>query len=389
MLVPKNEFADKEIVESKCAKIRFGYRNPLSGNGWKHGIADYKVVQHYMEGLDNACKYLVANGWPDINNKIPVYLAYTTNQTEHCFGYAVGPRTGLAHLGLSSSSYEVSSKLAKQQRLATALHEVVHFYQFHCNDRCEMNEFGWHWWNEATATAIEAIVYPKDVDRFRYLESWINFPHKQPDSESGYQSFPLATFLCDHIAPDVLANTFLDSSDHPFEAIERVVKSIGDGRPFANPTEDDYFLEYCREAYFLDGPSKWQNQAKELLGQRLVTYTFDKYPHQFGPKESWINQLGCRYFRLTQPQLNSLVTIECLTKQDFQHAEVGLYSVDLEGNCLPNRHQPERDTDQLKIRFRPDKTEMTDHYVLSVGNTSFGRGAYNYLQFKILVDNNV
>ena len=282
--------------------IRYRQRNPREGRGLaREGVQDESVVEEYAEALLRAHRTLSATayGWPALSRlPVRVYVA-ATNVCGSAYRAAGG---ALARLLLSNMGHEPSRVAARRRRRATAAHELTHLFQFELV--CGRN---WQWLNEASATAMERVVFPGSLDHFRFLPPWVAWPEETITDFPGYRSCQFIYYLIHEVARNVVSEAYRIGRDgpglQPIEALAQAVEALAPVR-FAAATGPDVFGSgYCIDAYFLADPNSalYNVNLHRRFGDRFVSESFVSYPVAGAASGDPIEHLGCRYYRFYPP----------------------------------------------------------------------------------------
>jgi hypothetical protein len=254
----------------------------------------------------------------------------------------------------------------------------------------------WRWLNEASATALETYVHPRNRDPFQYLEPWICAPHRSLDVGEGYYSFPFVSYLMTIYDPTIVAATYLRAGGGAgVQAIDALAAEVASRRlrgahriAFASASAPDVFgSRYCRDAYFLSGNHAFLGGAiRARFGYRAVSESFCKYPVRRAGKDDPIDHLGCRYYRFrpTERRTRLQVTVALETAPARQFLRVEMYEVtqDLRrGQAATVTHDP--NDGSVVLSLDDFHSGRLDHAVLIISNCAFGSGAPDNLTFRI------
>jgi len=374
-------------------RIFFDHRNSDGGRGApEHGIQDISIVEEYAQALEQAHEKLRTWGWPELSYLPGRVYVYSIHR--RVSGYAMPGRFRSApYLGLNSGGTEVWPEQARGRRKATAAHELTHLFHF---------EFqlprSWWWLDEASATAMEPLVFEGNTRYLRHLHDWFRHPEKSLDTGLGYEASLLITYLVDRFDESIVPAIYsvAGASDRPLGAIEALAEAIqgrareqGGQEVLASATRDDIFGSgYCCDAYFLRNPVRpcFDQALYQAYGERAITETFHEYPVKDAAGNDPIDHLGCRYYRFRPKEGNSHLTVTV----DLHDAHAQKF---LRGELIgvgPDMRPVERATlarpqarDIMRAGMDGFAPQRADHAVLVLSNCAWGFGAPDGLTFRI------
>jgi hypothetical protein len=357
-----NNVWDREIRD---LGYRAPQRDPYDGHhgGNPNGKLDIFIADVGRNGLYGYCGIDDPDAGNPIVYRVAAFCVFDDNYSSRQFG--TGGATGVAALKV------------------TAAHEIHHAEQFNYDFRED------RWFMEATATNIEAAVYPSIHDNYQYLAtsplSPVDPSHPidefSPISSYPYGSWIFFRFLSEYFSSVRPAHTVDHSVPHAIwdeaaasagsgglystEAIEAVLAAHGPPATFFDVFRDFGVVNVRPAAWYKNGggyPSAGASSYPLALGTRTI--------------RAAVQHMATRYLALLPPQGATTLTVSVNLPDDKPSLAVTLLSFRRDGAVTedPIALNAANDGAAKAVEFSPASIRKV-LVVLTNGGTDFDCGA--------------
>lgn len=389
-------------VENTIFRIHYFEKNPKHGKSFGyHAVESEKFVNAYIQGLQEAYQYLIdiqKRNIPDQwhQNKINVYIAAAPYFTGEIASSGLIEVEEMRPYIILPSYWIINSiDRALDKAKATAIHEVVHVFNWYYISKCDVNNpRGISPINEMDAMLVEMTLAHSGVESYMtYALRFVESPNLSLVN-SLYSGFVWAKYLQYKYKEKTEGFLFveywklLEQEEncyvHGFELFCQHIESVLE-KPVCHPLKEDLFTDYCIESYLmlLERNLIWFPNfiyIQKRFGGRRIHESWDVAKIKLLEKQTFtiegmLNILSCHYYRICEIRnnVNSEEKIS-ITLNNWEgktyRLSIILLNENYENYADPIIYKPFPEEDGIitKIELSHDQLSYIDEIIIIVSN---------------------
>jgi hypothetical protein len=276
------------------------------------GVADHRLLDAYVEGLEKTVRLLGRHGWarpkPDPESGVvEVYVGDLATSVglpfPFTFFYYDSQKEYTTFIGLLSESTEVSVKAMLERAKHDALHEAVHAFTHVRRQIDDPTYKDWGWFDEGTAVFCEWDLYRSTMERMRFARDWVYFPERGVERKGVSVGYETAWFVEYLVARkggwNFLGRIWNEAwpNESPVQTIDRLFRERGDSfRDAADDIEDFFGAGYCVDTYLT---ASLCPKVRDRYGDRLTRGCFELKPGRSDSLDETLAPMACHYYLAT------------------------------------------------------------------------------------------